>query len=127
MTERSHNAYGAPMPNRDVESIRSKDKFLTLLRHVAAAPETNSAVRIQVAGKRFLVPSHAQLSVEHEVTGSEEELELQLKWRTLGAPEARGTSKKGAKKGTKKGTKKKAAPKAKTKSKAKTRARAKAK
>jgi amphi-Trp domain-containing protein len=69
------------MPKRDVESIRSKKKFVALLRRVADSIENGEAVRIQVARKRFEVPAAARLSVEHEISGTSEELELQLKWR----------------------------------------------
>jgi amphi-Trp domain-containing protein len=70
------------MANRDVESIRSRAKFIATLRRVADALEKQKPVRIQVASKRFIVPIGAEMSVEHEVEGGEEELELQLKWKT---------------------------------------------
>lgn len=69
------------MADRDVESIRSTAQFVSTLRRVADALEGNEAVRIQVAGKRFLVPAQAELSIEHEVEGEHEELELQLRWQ----------------------------------------------
>ncbi len=37
---------------------------------------------IQVAGKRFSIPAGASLSIEHEAEGSDEELEMQLRWKT---------------------------------------------
>ena len=39
--------------------------------------------RTKVKGKRFWVPEDAALSVEHEVNGEDNELELQFKWKTL--------------------------------------------
>ena len=72
------------MANRDVESIRSRAKFIATLRRVADALEKQKPVRIQVAAKRFIVPLGAEMSVEHEAEGGEEELELQLKWKTDG-------------------------------------------
>ena len=38
--------------------------------------------RTKVKGKRFWVPEDAALSVEHEVDGEDNELELQFKWKT---------------------------------------------
>lgn len=69
------------MADRDVESIRSRAKFVETLRRVADAIERREPVRIQVASKRFLVPVDAELSIEHEVQAAAEELELQLRWR----------------------------------------------
>lgn len=69
------------MTDRDVESIRSRGEFVETLRRVADAIERREPVRIQVASKRFLVPEDAELSIEHEVNGADEELELQLRWR----------------------------------------------
>jgi amphi-Trp domain-containing protein len=69
------------MSERDVEVIKSRTKFVTTLRRVADAIERGKPVRMQVAGKRILVPTIAALSVEHEVSGAVEELELQLRWR----------------------------------------------
>ncbi len=70
------------MPDRDVETIRSRAKFVAALRRVADSIERKEPVRIQVAGKRFLAPPTATLSIEHEVEGAHEELELQLRWQT---------------------------------------------
>lgn len=69
------------MANRDVESIRNPQQFVATLRRVADALEQGEPIRIQVADKRFTVPADAALSIEHEVEGDEEELELQLRWR----------------------------------------------
>ena len=76
------------MADRDVESIRSRAKFVETLRRVADAIERREPVRIQVASKRFLVPTEAELSIEHEVDGPDEELELQLRWRNDAAEAA---------------------------------------
>jgi amphi-Trp domain-containing protein len=95
------------MPNRDVESIRSRSKFVTLLRRVADAIEAGESVRIQVAKQRVVVPADAQLSVEHEVEGALTELELQLKWKQEGVPT--GTKKRTKAKPAKSKAKKRAA------------------
>jgi amphi-Trp domain-containing protein len=84
------------MPDRDVETIRSRAKFIATLRRVADALESGTPVRIQVAAKRFIVPATAKLSVEHEVEGAEEELELQLSWRNTEAPPPRKPAKRAA-------------------------------
>jgi amphi-Trp domain-containing protein len=73
------------MPDRDVESIRSKAKFVATLRRIADALESGEPMRIQIAAKRFVIPQTAKLSVEHEVEGADEEVELQFKWRNEAA------------------------------------------
>jgi amphi-Trp domain-containing protein len=70
------------MSNRDVERDCSTSTFAETLRRLADALEAGEPFRIQVAGKRFTVPSSASLSIEHEVSDGEEELELQLRWKT---------------------------------------------
>lgn len=69
------------MADRDVERNCSPESFVETLRRLADAIERGDAFRIQVAGARFHVPRDAALSIEHEVAGDEEELELQLRWR----------------------------------------------
>jgi amphi-Trp domain-containing protein len=68
------------MPDRDVERDVPAAAFAAKLRRIADAVEAGEGFRIQVAGTRFTVPAGAHLSVEHEVTSGDEELELQLKW-----------------------------------------------
>lgn len=70
------------MADRDVERNAARADFVATLRRVADAIERGEAVRIQVSGKRFTVPADASLSIEHEVEGRDEELELQLRWKT---------------------------------------------
>lgn len=69
------------MADRDVERDCSTETFVSTLRRIADALEAGEPVRIQVVNKRFTVPKGATLSIEHEVEGGDEELELQLKWR----------------------------------------------
>jgi amphi-Trp domain-containing protein len=73
------------MAERDVERIASVPEFVAKLRRLADALETGSSFRIQIAGERFRVPRHAELSVEHERSGDTEEVELQLRWSVAGA------------------------------------------
>lgn len=70
------------MKDRDVERNCSKESFVATLRRLADALEKGEPFRIQVANARFVVPARAEMSIEHEVEGGEEELELQLRWRS---------------------------------------------
>jgi len=69
------------MADRDVERNCTTETFVETLRRLADALERGEAFRVQVQGARFSVPRGAELSIEHEVAGDEEELELQLRWR----------------------------------------------
>lgn len=69
------------MAERDVERNYSIADFAAKLRRLADALETGEPFRIQVAGERIYVPRRAEISVEHEREGDEEEVEFQLKWR----------------------------------------------
>ena len=68
------------MTERDVETIASVSEYVAKLRRLADALEKGESFRIQIAGERFRVPKHAQLSIEHERSGDTEEVELQLRW-----------------------------------------------
>jgi amphi-Trp domain-containing protein len=94
LQEAEGSSHRARMANRDVEVVRSRSRFVATLRRVADAIEQQEPVRIQVAGKRIVVPANAKLSVEHEVEGRDAELELQLQlqWKPPAASEpARAT------------------------------------
>ena len=69
------------MSERDVERNCTPQSFVDTLRRLADAIERGEPFRIQVVGKRFTVPQGAELSIEHEAEGDDEELELQLRWR----------------------------------------------
>jgi amphi-Trp domain-containing protein len=69
------------MADRDVDRNCSKDEFVGALRRLADALEKGEAYRIQVAGKRFTVPESAELVIEHEAEGSDEELAFELRWK----------------------------------------------
>ncbi len=68
------------MTERDVERECTTEIFVDTLRRLADALEKGEGFRIQVANARFTVPSNAKLSIEHEVSDGDEELEFQLKW-----------------------------------------------
>jgi amphi-Trp domain-containing protein len=67
---------------RDEERLLSSTRFAATLRRVADALGAGKPVVIQVKGERVRVPANAELSIEHEREGGNEELELQLKWKT---------------------------------------------
>lgn len=69
------------MADRDVERAQSPQAFAATLRRLADAVERGESFRIQVVDARFTVPAGAELSIEHEVDGDTEELELQLRWK----------------------------------------------
>lgn len=70
------------MADRDVEKDVSKEKFVSTLRRLADAIEKDEAFRIQVENKRFMVPADASLVIEHEVEEGQEELSLELQWKS---------------------------------------------
>lgn len=67
--------------NRDVEKEYSTEAFVSKLRRLADAIEQGERFEIQIAGKRIHVPVRAEFTVEHERSGSEEEIEFQIKWK----------------------------------------------
>jgi amphi-Trp domain-containing protein len=67
-------------PDRDIEKSYSRTEFVTKLRRLADAIETDSKFEIQIAGERIYVPVRASYNIEHERGDSEEEIEFQIKW-----------------------------------------------
>ena len=70
------------MADRDVEKDVATTSFVDTLRRLADALEAGESFRIQVANSRFTVPADASLVIEHEKDGGEEELALELQWRS---------------------------------------------
>ena len=70
----------ARRPSRDIEKGYSRGEFAAKLRRLADAIETGEAFTIQVAGERLRIPRDANFNIEHERSGSREELEFQLIW-----------------------------------------------
>lgn len=68
------------MAERDIEKNVPIEYFVTTLRRLADSLESGTPFRIQVQNRRFVVPGDAQLTVEHEIEGEDEELALELKW-----------------------------------------------
>lgn len=66
--------------DRDVEKDYARKDFVAKLRRLADALETGQPFEIQVAGERLYVPANAAISIEHERSGADNELEFQLRW-----------------------------------------------
>ena len=69
---------------RDIEKNYPAKRFAAKLRRLADSIEDDSRFRIQVAGERISIPPDAHITIEHERSGSEEEVEFQLRWRLDG-------------------------------------------
>jgi amphi-Trp domain-containing protein len=65
---------------RDIEKNVPVSQFVDTLRRLADALEAGESFRIQVQNKRFTVPADAEIVIEHEVEGGNEELALELQW-----------------------------------------------
>jgi amphi-Trp domain-containing protein len=70
-----------PTSDRDLTKAYSRAQFAAKLRRLADSIESEKPFTIQVAGERLRVPADATFNVEHERSGSEEELEFQLIWK----------------------------------------------
>lgn len=68
------------MSRRDLTRSYPRAQFAAKLRRLADAIETAEPFSIQVAGQRLRIPAEATFNIEHERTGSDEELEFQLLW-----------------------------------------------
>lgn len=69
------------MSERDIEKVYSTTDYVAKLRRLADALETGDKFEIQIAGERIYVPVRAELSIEHEREGDEEEIEFQIRWK----------------------------------------------
>jgi amphi-Trp domain-containing protein len=69
--------------DRDLERTYTRAQFVAKLRRLADALERERAFTIQVAGERLRIPADAAFNVEHEREGGDEELEFQLRWRSV--------------------------------------------
>lgn len=70
------------MRDRDVEKQYSDVENIQKLERLVECMKTGKPFEISVAGKRIYVPSHARFTIEHEIQGTDEELEFQFKWST---------------------------------------------
>ena len=69
------------MADRDIEKNVPVAQFADTLRRLTDAMEASEPFRIQVDNKRFTVPANAEIVIEHEVDGDEEELAFELQWK----------------------------------------------
>lgn len=65
---------------RDIEATYTNAAFVSKLRRFADAIEKGKRFNIQIAGERIYVPAGAKLTIEHEKSRKEEEIEFQIKW-----------------------------------------------
>lgn len=68
------------MRDRDVEKAYSDAENIQKLERLLDCMKTGKPFEIQVAGQRVYVPVRAKFTVEHEISGDEEELEFQFRW-----------------------------------------------
>lgn len=66
--------------DRDIEKDYPTLEFVAKLRRLADALEAGEKFEIQIANERIYVPVRAKYNIEHERSGSEEEIEFQIKW-----------------------------------------------
>jgi amphi-Trp domain-containing protein len=66
--------------DRDLEKAYTASEFAAKLRRLADALEKGKRFEIMIAGERIYVPVRAEMSIEHEREGKDEELEFQIKW-----------------------------------------------
>ena len=71
---------------RDLERTYSRSQFVAKLRRLADALESKRPFTIQIADERLHIGTDAHFNIEHERAGTEEELEFQLKWRSVDRP-----------------------------------------
>ncbi len=72
--------------NRDVTKDIPRSLFISKLRRLADALESQKAFSLQIKNERLYVPADAVVSLEHERSGKQEELEFQLKWDRIKTP-----------------------------------------
>jgi amphi-Trp domain-containing protein len=66
--------------DRDKERQLSREDFVLKLRRLADALEAEESFVIRVAGERLRIPRDAAVSIEHERSGADDEVEFQVKW-----------------------------------------------
>ena len=65
----------------DVEKEYSRSEVVNKLRRLADALEAEQTFEIQIAGQRIYVPPYARVEFEYESDGTDEEVEIELKWK----------------------------------------------
>ena len=69
-------------PEIEAEKSYSNKEVVAKLRRLADALEQGKTFEIQIAGERIYVPSYATVEFEYERAGDEEEMEIELKWKS---------------------------------------------
>ena len=67
---------------KDVEKSYSNKEVVAKLRRLADALEEGKTFEIQIAGERIYVPPYASVEFEYERHGEEEEVEIELRWKS---------------------------------------------
>ncbi len=67
---------------KEVEKSYSNREVVAKLRRLADALEAGKAFEIQVAGERIYVPPYAAVEFEYERSGEEEQVEIELSWKS---------------------------------------------
>lgn len=66
---------------KDVEKSYSTKEVIAKLRRLADALEAEKTFEIQIAGERICIPPYAVVEFEYQREGSDEEVEIELKWK----------------------------------------------
>ena len=66
----------------EAEKSYSTKEVVAKLRRLADALEEEKTFEIQIAGERIYVPPYATVEFEYERQGDEEEVEIELKWKS---------------------------------------------
>jgi amphi-Trp domain-containing protein len=74
--------------DRDIDKVYAIREYVTKLRRLADALESEKPFVIQIAGERIFVPADAVYSVEHEREDGREEIEFQISWSNEDASRA---------------------------------------
>lgn len=69
--------------DRDLERTYSRAQFVAKLRRLADSLETGKPFTIQVAGERMRLPADVMFNIEHERADGADELEFQLRWKSV--------------------------------------------
>ena len=66
----------------EAEKSYSHKEVVAKLRRLADALEQEKAFEIQIAGERIYVPPYATVEFEYARAGDEEEMEIEVKWKS---------------------------------------------
>lgn len=78
--------------SRDVVRTAKKRAFATLLKRIAKSVQSGKPISIAVRREKIKIPSTAKMSIEHERSGKNEEIELQFTWKREAPKKTRRTS-----------------------------------